>query len=62
MTSTYSAANAPERAAEDGVMFARQQEHLLRAFSRRAEKASHDQGKRLQQFWTEAAEAQRRFA
>ena len=35
---------------------------MLFAFSRRAEHMAHDHGKRLQQFWTDAAEAQRRFA
>jgi pimeloyl-ACP methyl ester carboxylesterase len=62
MTSTYSLANAPERATEDGAALGHQFEQMLYAFSRRAERAAHDHGKRLQEFWTEAAEAQRRFA
>ncbi len=62
MTSTFSPVNAPERLAEDGVRSAHQLEHMMFAFSRRAEHISRDHGKRLQQFWTDAAEAQRRFA
>ena len=62
MTSTFSPLNAPERLAEDGARFAHQLEHMLFAFSRRAEYMARDHGKRLQQFWTDAAEAQRRFA
>ncbi len=62
MTSTFGPVNAPERLAEDGVRFAHQFEHMLFAFSRRAEHMARDHGKRLRQFWTDAAEAQRRFA
>src|SRR5271165_535712 len=62
MTSTYSSLTAPQRATEDGAMTAHQYEQLLFAFSRRAEHVARDHGKRLQEFWTEAAEAQRRFA
>ena len=62
MTSTFSPVNAPERLAEDGARFAHQLQHMLFALSRRAEHVAHDHGKRLRQFWTDAAEAQRRFA
>src|SRR5271165_6156473 len=62
MTSTYSLASAPERAAEDGAALGHQFEQMLFAFSRRAEKAARDHGKRVQEFWKEAGEAQRRFA
>jgi pimeloyl-ACP methyl ester carboxylesterase len=62
MTTTYSVQNAPRRAAEDGAMAGRQYEQLLFAFSRRAEHFARDHGRRLQQFWTDAGEAQRRFA
>ena len=62
MTSTYSAANAPERATQDAAMAARQYEHLMFALSRRVERAAHDHGDRLQKFWTDAADVQRRFA
>ena len=62
MTSTFSPVNAPERLAEDGARFAHQLQHMLFALSRRAEHMAHDHGKRLRQFWTDAAEAQRRFA
>ena len=62
MTSTYSPVNATNRLAEDGARFAHQVEHLLFALSRRAEHMAKDHGKRLQQFWTDVAEAQRRFA
>ena len=62
MTSTYSLEGAPERAAEDGSALGHQFEQMLFAFSRRAEKAARDHGKRVQEFWKEAAEAQRRFA
>ncbi len=58
----YSSLNAPQRAAEDGAMAAHQYEQLLFAFSRRAEHIARDHGKRLQEFWTDAAEAQRRIA
>jgi len=62
MTSTYSSLTAPQRATEDEAMTAHQYEQLLFAFSRRADHVARDHGKRLQEFWTEAAEAQRRFA
>jgi hypothetical protein len=62
MSSTYSPANAPERAAEDGAMAAHQFEQMMFAFSQRTERAARDHGKRLRQFWTDTAEAQRRFA
>ena len=62
MTSTFSVANAPQLAAEDGAALGRQFEQMLFAFSRRAERAARDHGERIQAFWTEVAEAQRRFA
>ncbi len=62
MTSTYSLATAPERAAEDGAALGHQFEQMLFAFSRRAERGAKDHGKRLQEFWSDAAGAQRRFA
>src|SRR5271157_2966674 len=62
MTSTYSVANAPQLAAEDGAALGRQFEQMLFAFSRRAERAARDHGERIQAFWTEVAEAQCRFA
>src|SRR5271157_1444764 len=62
MTSTYSPLTAPQRATEDGAMAAHQYEQLLFAFSRRAEHVARDHGERLQKFWTDAAEAQCRFA
>src|SRR5271165_5656023 len=58
MTSTYSLEGAPE----DGSALGHQFEQMLFAFSRRAEKAARDHGKRVQEFWKEAAEAQRRYA
>ena len=61
MTSTYSAANAPDRATQDAAMAARQYEHMMFALSRRVERAAHDHGERLQKFWSDAADAQRRF-
>lgn len=62
MTSTFSPENTPRRIAEDGVRSAHQLEHLTFAFARRAEHMAKDHSKRIQQFWTDAAEAQRRFA
>ncbi len=62
MTSTYSAATAPERATQDAAVAGRQYEQILFDLSRRFERAARDHGQRLQKFWTDAAEAQRRFA
>ena len=62
MTSTYSSANAPERAMQDAAMGAHQYEQMMFALSRRVERAARDHGQRLQKFWTDAAEVQRRFA
>ena len=62
MTSTYSPGTGPERAIQDAAVAAHQFEQMMFAMSRRIERAAHDHGKRLQKFWTDAAEVQRRFA
>ena len=62
MASTYSLANAPQRAAEDGAAYGRQFEQLLFALSRRAERAARDHGARLQALWNDTHEAQLRLA
>ena len=62
MTSTYSLETAPARATQDAAMSGRQFEQMMLAMSRRIERAARDHGKRLQKFWADAAEAQRRFA
>jgi pimeloyl-ACP methyl ester carboxylesterase len=62
MTSTYSLENIPRRMAEDGARDASRYENLLFAFSRRAERLAREHGKRVQQLWADAADAQRRIA
>ncbi len=62
MTSPYSPGTAAERATQDAGMAAHQYEQMLFALSRRIERAGRDHGERLQKFWSDAAEVQRRFA
>ncbi len=62
MTSTYSLANLPRRVKEDGERDASRYEKLVLAFSRRAERLAQEHGKRLQQFWADAADACGRMA
>ncbi len=62
MTSTYSLETAPERVTHDAGAAGHQFEQMMLVLSRRIERASHDHGQRLQKFWTDAAEVQRRFA
>jgi pimeloyl-ACP methyl ester carboxylesterase len=62
MTSTYSPGTAPERAIQDAATVGHQFEQIMFALSRRIERASRDHGERIQKFWTDAADVQRRFA
>src|SRR5271157_3923595 len=62
MTSTYSPKNMPRRMAEDGERDANRYENLVLAVSRRAERIVQEHGKRLQQFWADAADAYGRMA
>ena len=62
MTSTYSLANTPRLMAEDGERDANRHENLILAVSRRAERIAQENGKRLRQFWADAADAYGRIA
>ena len=62
MTSTYSLANTPRLMAEDGERDANRHENLILAVSRRAERIAQENGKRLHQFWADAADAYGRIA
>jgi hypothetical protein len=62
MTSTYSLKNKPRLMAEDGARDVDRHKNLLLAFSRRAERIAQEHGKRLQQFWADAADAYGRMA
>jgi hypothetical protein len=62
MTSTYSLKNVPRRMAGDGERDANRYENLVLALSRRAERIVQEHGKRLQQFWADAADAYGRIA
>jgi len=62
MTSTYSLDNIPRRLAEDGERDASRYQNLMLAFSRRVERMSREHGKRLQQLWADASDAERRIA
>ncbi len=56
MTSTYSLANIPRRMAEGRERNAYRYENLVLAVSQRAERIAREHDKRLQQFWSDAAE------
>ena len=62
MTSTYTPGTGPERATQDAAVAAHQFEQIMFATSRRIERAGRDHGHRLQKFWSDAADVQRRFA
>ncbi len=62
MTSTYSPGTEAQRAAQDATVAAHQFEQMMFVMSRRIERAAQDHGQRLQKFWTDAAEVQRRLA
>ncbi len=62
MTSTYSPGTGPERAIQDARTVGHQFEQILFALSRRMERTSKDHGQRIQKFWGDAADMQRRFA
>ena len=62
MTSTYSLANTPRLMAEDGERDANRYENSILAVSRRAERIAQEHGKRLHQFWADAADAYGRIA
>jgi len=62
VTSTYSLKNKPRLMAEDGARDVDRHKNLLLAFSRRAERIAQEHGKRLQQFWADAADAYGRMA
>jgi hypothetical protein len=62
MTSTYSSETGPERATRDAVVAAHQFEQIMFALSRRIDRAAREHGQRLEKFWTDAADVQRRFA
>jgi pimeloyl-ACP methyl ester carboxylesterase len=62
MTSTYSPGTGPERAMQDAAVAAHQFEQMMFAMSRRIERAARDHSQRLQKFWTDAADVQRRLA
>jgi hypothetical protein len=55
MTATYSL-KKPRLMAEDGARDVDRYKNLLLAFSRRAERIAQEHGKRLQQFWADAAD------
>jgi pimeloyl-ACP methyl ester carboxylesterase len=62
MTSTYSLASAPAHATQDAATAGRQYEQITFALSRRLERAARDHGERIQKFWSDAADVERRFA
>ncbi|RBP12243.1 uncharacterized protein DUF3141 [Roseiarcus fermentans] len=62
MTSPFSPGTAAARATEDAQMLGHQYEQMMFAMSRRIERAAKDHGDRLQKFWADAADVQRRFA
>jgi hypothetical protein len=62
MTSTYSLANSPRLMAEDGERDANRYENLVLAVSRRAQRIAEEHGRRIHQFWADAADAYGRIA